>query len=141
MIADVILTPLKQIHHPKGDVFHALKSSEISYQGFGEAYFSFVKKNEKKGWKKHLKMTMNLIVPIGTIRFLFYDDRPESSNKGNKAEIVLSKENYQRITVPPGLWMAFEGFDDQNMVLNIANIPHDPQESINLTEKELFVDS
>ena len=42
----VILTPLKRFHHPKGDVFHALKSSDKDFVGFGEAYFSSIKKNK-----------------------------------------------------------------------------------------------
>ena len=33
----VILTPLKQIYHPKGDIFHAMKASDIGFIGFGEA--------------------------------------------------------------------------------------------------------
>ena len=48
----VILTPLKKIGHPKGDVFHAMKLSDEGFCGFGEAYFSTVNKSEIKGWKK-----------------------------------------------------------------------------------------
>lgn len=28
----VILTPLKQIYHPKGDVFHGMKKSDEGYE-------------------------------------------------------------------------------------------------------------
>lgn len=35
----VKLYPLKQIMVPKGDIFHALKSTDEGYAGFGEAYF------------------------------------------------------------------------------------------------------
>ncbi|MFW5625378.1 MAG: dTDP-4-dehydrorhamnose 3,5-epimerase, partial [Campylobacter hyointestinalis] len=63
----VILTPLKQIYNPKGNIFHAMKNSDIGYLGFGEAYFSTIDQNKIKGWKKHTKMTLNLIVPIGEI--------------------------------------------------------------------------
>ena len=70
----VSLNKLKKIPNPKGDIFHALKSSEDSFSGFGEAYFSSIKETEIKGWKKHTKMTMNLIVPVGSIMFYIYDD-------------------------------------------------------------------
>ena len=30
-----------------------------------------VKSGSIKGWKKHLEMTMNLIVPLGMVRFVF----------------------------------------------------------------------
>ena len=58
----LILTPMKQIHHPKGNIFHAMKKSDLGYNGFGEAYFSTINKGDVKGWKKHTKMTLNLLV-------------------------------------------------------------------------------
>ena len=73
-LTGVELTKLKKISHPKGDIFHALKSSENSFSGFGEAYFSSVNGEEIKGWKKHTQMVMNLIVPVGTVMFYIYDD-------------------------------------------------------------------
>ena len=41
-IDGVLLTPLKQITHPKGDVFHAMKCVDPGFEGFGEVYFSSV---------------------------------------------------------------------------------------------------
>ena len=73
IIEGVILTPLKQIVNPKGDLYHALKKSDNGYKSFGEAYFSTVIKDEIKGWKKHTVMVLNLIVPIGAVEFIIYD--------------------------------------------------------------------
>ncbi|MBO6517683.1 MAG: dTDP-4-dehydrorhamnose 3,5-epimerase family protein [Bacteroidia bacterium] len=127
------LTPLRIIESPLGDVYHALKNHEDSFSQFGEAYFSTVVKDQVKGWKKHTKMVLNVVVPVGEIQFVVYDDRPNSTTSGQFVEIKLSKANYQRLTVPTGVWMAFKGIGpDQNMLLNIASIPHDPEEAINL---------
>ena len=133
-IEGVFLTPLKIIEVPNGNVLHALKQHEDTFQGFGEAYFSTVKKGIAKGWKKHTRMVLNLIVPVGAIKFIIFDGRPESNTYGQIQELILSTEsNYQRLTVSPGLWMAFQGISDGlNMLLNIASIPHDPTESENL---------
>ena len=49
----------------------------------------------------------------------------------------LSKKNYQRLTVKPGLWLAFQGLEDTNMLLNLANIEHDPSESVSIALEEL----
>ena len=122
----IIITPLRIIYTPKGEVLHALKKSENSFFGFGEAYFSIVRKGEIKGWKKHKKMILNLVVPIGEIQFVIYN---EFSNKF--FQIKLSQKNYKRLTIKPNLWFAFKGLDEYNMLLNIANIEHDPKESIN----------
>jgi len=121
----VILTPLKQIFHPKGDVFHAMKKSDPGYEGFGEAYFSTVHRGDVKGWKKHLQMTLNLVVVSGEIEFVVYDGTDFFTTR-------LSHDNYQRLTVKPGLWVAFRGIRESNMLLNLANLEHDPKEAVNI---------
>ena len=128
----IILTPLKQIHNLKGDIFHAMKKSDIGYDGYGEAYFSTIKTGDVKGWKKHTKMTLNLVVPLGEVEFVVY-------NENNKEffNVVLSQNNYQRLTIKPGLWLSFRGVDQHNMLLNLANIEHDPHEAINKELKEI----
>ena len=121
----VTLTPLKKITHPKGDIFHAMKASDDGFSGFGEAYFSTVNQGEVKGWKKHTEMTLNLVVVIGEIEFVVYDDNSFYSVK-------LSKNNYQRLTVESGLWLAFRGISVENMLLNLASIEHNTNESKNV---------
>lgn len=123
----VILTPLKQIHNPKGDVFHAMKKSDSGFDSFGEAYFSTIHKGDIKGWKKHTLMTLNLIVPIGEIEFVVYDEK-----KNEFFNVKLSHNNYQRLTVKPNLWLAFRGLCDHNLLLNLASIEHDPSEAISV---------
>lgn len=118
----VILTPLKKIHHPKGDVFHAMKKSDVGFDGFGEAYFSTIHQGDIKGWKKHTIMTLNLVVPIGEIEFIVYNEKEFFTVK-------LSSKNYQRLTVQSGLWMAFRGIGEYNMLLNLASLEHDPNEA------------
>ncbi len=128
----VILTPLKQIYHPKGDIFHAMKKSDIGFDGFGEAYFSTINQNDIKGWKKHTKMTLNIVVPVGNIEFVVYDE-----NSKEFFSTKLSHNNYQRLTLKAGLWMAFKGLDKYNMLLNLASIEHDQNEAINIGIEEI----
>ena len=45
-------------------------------------------------------------------------------------EINMSLENYQRLTIPPGIWLAFQGVSEgTNMLLDLIDSPHDPDES------------
>jgi dTDP-4-dehydrorhamnose 3,5-epimerase len=132
-IEGVQLTPLRIIENPVGNILHVLKSRDDSFQGFGEAYFSHVNGNSTKGWKKHRQMLLNIVVPVGAIKFYLFDGREESNTYKMTQEVELSVINYQRLTVPPGIWMAFKGImDGPNMLLNIASIPHDPAEAENL---------
>jgi dTDP-4-dehydrorhamnose 3,5-epimerase len=132
MIQDVNITPLKRISNEKGDIFHALKFSEKSFTQFGEAYFSTVYQSDIKGWKQHTKMVLNLVVPIGIVKFVLFDNRVNSPSKGSFQEVLVSADNYVRLTVPPNVWLAFQGKSKNiNMLLNIASIEHDPTESNN----------
>lgn len=141
MIDGVILTQLKRIEHPKGDLMHAMKASADGYAGFGEAYFSSVIKDEIKGWKNHSKMVLNLVVPVGEVRFVVHDLRPKSASHGQFCDVILGRDNYCRLTVPNGLWMAFQGAGDNlNLLLNLASIEHDPAEAINKPLEEIAYD-
>jgi len=131
-IEGVMLTPLKIITGDLGSVRHAMKQSDPGFAGFGEAYFSTVNPGVVKGWKRHSKMVLNLVVVQGSISFMAFDDRPESSTRGICGIAKLSPENYYRLTVPAGVWLAFKGESGGiNMLLNLASIMHVPDEAEN----------
>ena len=118
----VLTTGIKIIQLNDGNVLHALKRTDEGFNSFGEAYFSMVKCGSIKAWKLHTKMTMNLVVPIGEVKFVFLSDN-------NFFEITLSKDNYKRITVPPNIWFGFMGIAVcDSLILNIADIIHDVNE-------------
>ena len=122
--AEIIIKPLKKFNLEEGDVLHALKSTEKEFNGFGEAYFSSIKTQKIKAWKRHLKMTMNLIVPVGNVQFNFYDDQ-----KDILINTIIGEKNYSRITVPPMIWFGFKGLSSStSYILNISDINHDPLE-------------
>lgn len=130
----VKLHPLRTISHPKGDIFHAVKKSSEDFEKFGEAYFSSINYNEIKGWKKHKKMILNFVVPIGEVQFVVFDGDLFFTT-------ILSKNNYQRLTIAPNLWVAFKGMSEgNNLVLNIASIEHDPTESFNINVNDIEYD-
>jgi dTDP-4-dehydrorhamnose 3,5-epimerase len=126
-ISGAVLTPLKIIVGEAGRVLHAIKAGEIEGGKFGEVYFSSIKNGSIKGWKRHREMVLNIVVPIGAIKFHLLDDRVD---RERVATIELGPEvNYQRLTVPAGIWMAFEGVGaGESLLMNIASIPHDPSE-------------
>ena len=128
------LTELKIIEQSQGKVMHGIKASDSGFVGFGEAYFSTVHGGLIKGWKLHREMTLNLVVPFGEIRFIVHDG---IQNKRERLiepliDVVLGGNNYCRLTVPPNFWVAFKGVGvNVNMLMNVGNIEHDPNESLN----------
>ena len=126
----VTVTKLNQISHSKGDIYHAMKASDVGFHGFGEAYFSTINQGDIKGWKKHNKMFLNLVVVVGEVEFVVY-------NELEFFKITLSNNNYKRLTVAPGLWLAFKGLSKNNIVLNLASIEHDTSEVVNVGLNEI----
>jgi dTDP-4-dehydrorhamnose 3,5-epimerase len=131
LMQGVHLTPLRRIPTPDGEVRHGLRHDDPDFAGFGEAYLSEVLQGSIKGWKMHRVMTMNLVVVQGSVRFLLCDDEARGQES---CEAVLSVDPeigpYGRLTVAPGLWMAFAGLGDgTNLLLNLASHGHDPAEA------------
>ena len=92
-----------------------------------------------KGWKRHNRNTLNIVVPVGAVKFVVYDDRDNSITKGQFEEIILSpSDNYQRLTVAPGLWMAFVGVGYSiSMLMDIIPEPHDDYEASRRSLEEI----
>lgn len=134
IINGVFFYPLTPIATTGGKVMHAIKGIDDNLPEFGECYFSTADCKKPKAWKKHSKMICNLFVPTGSVKFVFYDDREQSKDFGKIKEFVVSLYNYGRLIIQPGIWFGFSGIDEtgESLVLNVANIKHDPAESIRL---------
>jgi dTDP-4-dehydrorhamnose 3,5-epimerase len=130
-IDGVVLTPLRVIPMEEGGVFHAIKVNDPGYVDFGEAYFSTIHAGVIKPWKRHFRMTLNLVVINGLVRFVVHDNRPLSPTLGVTAEYRVGlPDNYSRLTIAPGLWMSFQGLGTgTSILLNVADIVHDPTEA------------
>ena len=121
---DILITPLERIATVGGDVLHAMKHTDAGYAGFGETYCSWVTAGAVKAWKRHTRMTMNIVVPVGQVRFVFHLNGTDVLRVED-----IGEDRYARVTVPPGIWFGFKGLSaPQSLVLNIANISHDPNE-------------
>jgi dTDP-4-dehydrorhamnose 3,5-epimerase len=129
LIEGVKLSKNKIINAVDGSVLHGIKRTDKHFKGFGEAYFSTVNFNSIKGWKKHTKMNLNIVVPHGEILFVLFDGREKSPTFEMYNEFKLSIKNYVRLTIPPKIWVAFKGIGKKkNLLLNIADIEHDQNE-------------
>lgn len=127
LMQGVYVTELRRIPTADGEVRHGLRRDEDDFAGFGEAYFSEVLPGHVKGWKRHSLMTMNLVVVQGSVRFLLCDDAAS-------CDCLLSVDReagpYGRLTVHPGVWMAFAGMGaGTNLLMNLASHGHDPAEA------------
>ena len=131
---DILVTPLKRIPTDGGDVMHALKHSDNGFKGFGEVYFSWIEKGHIKAWKCHQLMTLNLVVPIGEVSFVFHLTNQKNSFRNEN----IGEERYVRLTVPPGIWFGFQGISSsRNLLMSLADMAHDPDEVLRKTTSEI----
>lgn len=131
-IDGVEVTTLKIIKDERGAVLHMININSDGFEKFGECYFSEINPNVVKGWKKHFHQTQNLAVPIGEIKLVIYDSRPNSKSYGEVDEIILGRENnYARVKIPKDLWYGFKCISDKSaLIANCADLPHDPNDNI-----------
>jgi dTDP-4-dehydrorhamnose 3,5-epimerase len=128
-IHDVRVTPLRRIPDERGAIFHMLRSDAPGFQGFGEIYFSMVYPGAVKGWHIHRRMTLNYAVPVGMVKLVCYDDRPDSPSRGVIQELHVGELQYVLVTIPPDVWNGFKGVGTTPaLVANCATEPHDPDE-------------
>ena len=130
-IEGLITTELRQISDERGAVLHMLRCDTPEFVRFGECYFSEVLPGAIKAWKRHRAQTQHLAVPVGRIRMVIYDDRVSSSTRGSLQVLELGRpEAYLRLRIPPGLWYGFTCISaTPALLVNCADLPHDPAES------------
>jgi dTDP-4-dehydrorhamnose 3,5-epimerase len=129
MIDGIKITPLKQILDERGKIMHMLRNDSKDFLAFGEIYFSCVYPGVIKGWHYHKKMTLNYAVPVGRIKLVLYDERPNSTTKGEVQEIFMGIDNYCLVTIPPNIWNGYKGIGTETaLVANCASLTHEPSE-------------
>jgi dTDP-4-dehydrorhamnose 3,5-epimerase len=114
-----------------------LKNSDNGFNCFGEVYFSWVEHGAIKAWKCHKHMTLNLVVPLGEVSFVFHLTNQKNSFRTEN----IGEERYLRLTVPPGIWFGFQGIaTERSLLTNLADMTHDPDEVLRKETTEFDYD-
>lgn len=133
-IEGIFLYSKMQFKNDQGHVYHFLKESDDHYSQISEVYFSYTNYGVVKGWKKHLEMDQNFVVPQGMMKFVFYDDRIHSKTKGALFEVVIGEDNYKLLKIPSNIWYSFSPVSKNGaLITNATSILHRPDETLTLT--------
>ncbi len=115
---DYYLNELQSFQDERGFVKHGMKFDDVNSFGIREVYFSNVKKGYYKGWKKHQKMILNLIVISGEIIFYL-----ASNDFSEFVHFKISHKDSKRLTIMPNQWLAFtSSIEPSSTLINISNI-------------------
>ena len=131
VINDVELLDLAVIPTDGGPVMHMMRPASPLFGEIGEVYFSEVEPGCVKAWKCHTRQTQRFAVPVGQLKIVLYDDRPESPTRGRIMEVLLGRpDNYALLQIPPRVWYGFTAAGSVPAVIcNCPDIPHDPAEN------------
>lgn len=141
MIEGVKINKLNRICDERGSIWHMLRNDADHFEAFGEIYFATIYPGAIKAWHEHTQQTQNYAVISGMIKLVLYDNRQTSKTFKNLMEVFIGDENYQLVTIPPGIVNGYKSITpDRAIVANCANLPHTPNEMIRYDPKESFID-
>lgn len=124
-VSKIKIIKLVKFNNPIGDTMKYLSKKSNFFKGFGEIYFSEIKKNKVKGWNYHKKYWCLLCVPFGEVKF----DFKNNANSRVKS-ITIGKKNYSMIVVPPKIYFSFKSKVAISLVANTINGVHNENETL-----------
>ena len=71
-----------------------------------------------------------MVVPFGKVKFWFIDGRSKSKTYNNENKIIVGKDNFKIISVPPKVWFSFKSLAKLSIVANCLNNPHSDTETL-----------
>jgi dTDP-4-dehydrorhamnose 3,5-epimerase len=112
---------------------------EFSDEPMVYAYEVTVRPGAIKGWIRHETYDDRLFMSAGSIRWVLYDDRPESATRGLLSELFFDEHHRSLLLIPQGVWHAVEnvGADDARMI----NFPTAPYQYENPDKTRLPLDT
>ena len=113
----------KIIKNKNGDIKKFITKKSRIFNGFGECYFSEIKKNKIKGWKKNKTTSQMISIILGKVVFYLIDDRTKRIK--NLRFVLDDKKNYKIIIIPKNVWYAFQDLSGVKSILfNFLNVEH-----------------
>ena len=106
----------------KGNVLRFIEISP-EFKKITEVYFSEIKKNKIKGWKKNLTSSQFLYVVKGSIQIVFYKNPRKIGKKINIFKIGERKK-YSKVIIPKNYWYSFKGLTKGNLIVNALSVKH-----------------
>lgn len=109
---------IKIIENKNGNILKFIDKNNKYFSGFGELYFSWIKKNSIKAWKKNKNITSVFIVPMGKVKFVLLEN-------GKFKTYNIGENNYKLLRIKPKIWYGFKGIGrDNNLIVSLINKVH-----------------
>ena len=120
----------------KGNVYRYVQISN-SVKKISEVYFSEIKKNKIKAWKKNKTSSQFFYIFDGKIILKIFDDRRK--NKRKYSFTLGKKSKYSKIFTPKNVWYGFKGIETNNIIVNSLATLHENCKMQNLKINDNYI--
>ncbi len=74
----------------------------------------------------HRSQDDRIAVLFGAVRWVWFDERPDSSTTGNVVELTLTERNRSLFVTPANVWHAVENVGETDAAfVNFPSVPYD----------------
>jgi dTDP-4-dehydrorhamnose 3,5-epimerase len=139
MIKDVVIKNLRSIADERGRVMEILRSDDEIFKKFGQAYITTAYPGVVKAWHYHKLQTDYFTCVCGMMKVVLYDNRPDSSTKGEVNEFFIGEHHPVLLVIPKMVYHGFKCVGEKEAI--IINIPSEPYNHANPDEFRLSYNS
>ena len=112
---------LRIIPDERGSLMEIMRSDDVFFKRFGQAYLTMAYPGVVKAWHLHRKQTDHFCVVRGMAKIVLYDGRPGSRTRGLINEFYAGDQNPMLIVIPPSVMHGYKAISSDPVWL--INIP------------------
>lgn len=122
MIDGVHVKKLRKNADERGHLTEMIRSDWDIFEKFEMSYYSITYPRVIRAWHRHKRGQVDyFVVPQGHAKVAIYDDREDSSTRGELNDFIIGEDNMVLLRVPGGCWHGFKAIGNKPTLL--VNFP------------------
>ena len=124
MIDGVQIKNLRVIPDERGHLMEILRCDDSFFKKFGQVYVTTTYPGVVKAWHFHKLQDDNVSVVKGMLKLVLFDDRKDSSTRGEVNEFFLGEHNPVLIHIPKHVYHGWKCISEEEAY--VVNCPSEP---------------
>ncbi|MBN2167663.1 MAG: dTDP-4-dehydrorhamnose 3,5-epimerase family protein [Actinobacteria bacterium] len=126
MINGVEIKKLKVFPDRRGHSMEMLRCDDGMYDKFGQMQLSTMYPGAIMGWCRHERNTDKVVCVKGMVKLVMFDDREDSSTRGELMEVSIGEHKPVLVHIPAGIYHGWKCISEvQAYVINTCSEPVD----------------
>lgn len=129
MIEGVKTKKLRVIPDERGRLMEILRSDDEMFSRFGQVYMTTTYPQVVKAWHYHKEQDDNIVVAVGMLKLVLFDDRKGSPTRGQVNEFFIGEHNPMLVHVPADVYHGWKCISQtEALVINTTTRPYDHED-------------